>query len=84
VQANVQRVNAELARILDLADVRKSFADQGADVGGGSPAAFDAFMRDELARWGAVVKEAGISLSEAVTRPHGSFGGWSPVPAAPA
>jgi tripartite-type tricarboxylate transporter receptor subunit TctC len=58
--AIVQRLNAELARILDMADVRKSFADQGADVGGGSPAAFDAFMRDELARWGAVVKEAGI------------------------
>jgi tripartite-type tricarboxylate transporter receptor subunit TctC len=58
--AIVQRLNAELARILDMADVRKSFADQGADVGGGSPAAFEAFMRDEMARWGAVVKEAGL------------------------
>jgi tripartite-type tricarboxylate transporter receptor subunit TctC len=58
--AIVQRLNAELAGILDMADVRKSFADQGADVGGGSPAAFDAFMRDEQARWGAVVKDAGL------------------------
>jgi tripartite-type tricarboxylate transporter receptor subunit TctC len=58
--AIVQRLNADLALILDMADVRKNFADQGADVGGGSPAAFDAFMRDELARWGAVVKEAGL------------------------
>ena len=58
--AIVQRLNAELALILDMADVRKNFADQGADVGGGSPAAFDAFMRDEMARWGAVVKEAGL------------------------
>jgi tripartite-type tricarboxylate transporter receptor subunit TctC len=56
----VQRLNAELARILDTADVRKNFADQGADPGGGAPAAFDAFIRDEIARWGAVVKEAGI------------------------
>jgi tripartite-type tricarboxylate transporter receptor subunit TctC len=56
----VQRLNAEVARILDTADVRKNFADQGADVAGGSPAAFDAFMRDEIARWGIVVKEAGI------------------------
>jgi tripartite-type tricarboxylate transporter receptor subunit TctC len=58
--AIVRRLNAELARILDMADVRKNFTDQGADPGGGSPAAFDAFMRDEQARWGAVVKEAGI------------------------
>jgi tripartite-type tricarboxylate transporter receptor subunit TctC len=59
--AIVQRLNAELAAILDLADVRKSLADQGADAGGGSPAAFGAFMRDELALWGTVVKEAGIT-----------------------
>ncbi|HSV24783.1 MAG TPA: tripartite tricarboxylate transporter substrate binding protein [Xanthobacteraceae bacterium] len=59
-QAIVQRLNAELAKILEMADVRKSFADQGADVEGGTPAAFDAFMREESARWGAVVKQAGI------------------------
>ncbi len=59
--AIVQRLNAELAGILDMADVRKNFADQGADAGGGSPAAFDAFIRDEIARWGAVVKEAGLT-----------------------
>jgi tripartite-type tricarboxylate transporter receptor subunit TctC len=58
--AIVHRLNAELALILDMADVRKNFTDQGADPGGGSPAAFDAFMRDEQARWGVVVKEAGI------------------------
>lgn len=59
-QAIVQRLNAELVKILDLADVRKSFADQGADIAGGTPAAFDAFMREESARWGAVIKQAGI------------------------
>jgi tripartite-type tricarboxylate transporter receptor subunit TctC len=58
--AIVQRLNAELTGILDMADVRKNFADQGADAGGGSPAAFDAFIRDEIRRWGAVMKEAGI------------------------
>jgi tripartite-type tricarboxylate transporter receptor subunit TctC len=58
--AIVQRLNADLVRILDMPDIRKNFADQGADVGGGSPAAFDAFIRDEIARWGAVMKEAGI------------------------
>ena len=59
-QTIVQRLNIELAKILDMADVRKSFAEQGADIEGGTAAAFDAFMREEQARWGAVIKQAGI------------------------
>lgn len=58
--AIVQRLNAELGKVLDMADVRTSFADQGADIEGGTPASFDAFMREESARWGTVVKQAGI------------------------
>jgi tripartite-type tricarboxylate transporter receptor subunit TctC len=56
----VQRLNAELARIVDMPDIRKSLTEQGADVQGGTPADFDAFMRRESARWSAVVKQAGI------------------------
>src|SRR5262249_48073252 len=59
-QPIVQRLNAEFVKILDMADVRKNLVDQGAGVGGGTPAAFDAFMREEQARWGAVIKQAGI------------------------
>jgi tripartite-type tricarboxylate transporter receptor subunit TctC len=58
--AVVQRLNGELVKILALPDIRKSLLDQGADIEGGTPAAFDAFMRQESSRWGAVVKEAGI------------------------
>jgi tripartite-type tricarboxylate transporter receptor subunit TctC len=59
-QTIVARLNAELAKILDMADVRRSFADQGADVEGGTAAAFGAFMREEQDRWGVVVKQAGL------------------------
>ena len=59
-QPIVQRLNAEFVKILDMADVRKSLADQGADIAVGTSAAFDAFMREETARWGAVIKQAGI------------------------
>ena len=58
--AIVQRLNAELAKIVAMPDIRKSFIEQGADPAGGSPDDFAAFMRDEQARWGAVVKQAGI------------------------
>ena len=56
----VQRLNAELAKIVAMPDVRKSLSDQGADLQGGSPEDFAAFMRNESARWSVVVKQAGI------------------------
>ena len=56
----VQRLNAALVKILDMPDVRKNLIEQGADVQGGTPEDFAAFMRNESARWGAVVKQAGI------------------------
>jgi tripartite-type tricarboxylate transporter receptor subunit TctC len=60
--AVVQRLNGELVKILAMADIRKSLTEQGADIGGGTPAAFAGFMREERGRWGVVVREAGIKL----------------------
>ncbi len=56
----VERLNAELVKILAQPEMRDTFAKQGADVAGGSPEQFAVFMREEHARWGAVVKDAGI------------------------
>jgi tripartite-type tricarboxylate transporter receptor subunit TctC len=56
----VQRLNAELVKILDIPSIRKSLADQGADIQGGAPEEFGTFMRDESARWGPIVKQSGI------------------------
>jgi tripartite-type tricarboxylate transporter receptor subunit TctC len=56
----VRQLNAELVKILAMPDIRQSLADQGADIKSGTPEEFGAFMRDEQARWGAVVKQAGI------------------------
>ena len=58
--AIVQRLNAELVKVLARPDIRESFTKQGTDAAGGSPELFAAFMREEHARWGVVVKEAGI------------------------
>jgi hypothetical protein len=51
---------AELVKILDMPEIRRSFAEQGAAVQGGTPTWFGVFMREESARWAAVIKEAGI------------------------
>jgi tripartite-type tricarboxylate transporter receptor subunit TctC len=59
-QPVVRRLNSELAKILEVPGIRESFAKQGADPAGGSPEQFDAFIREESARWREVVKQAGI------------------------
>ncbi len=56
----VERLNAELVKILAMPEIGEVFAKQGADAAGGSPEQFAAFMREEHARWGVVVKDAGI------------------------
>jgi tripartite-type tricarboxylate transporter receptor subunit TctC len=60
--AVVRRLNGELVKILAMADIRKSLTEQDADIGGGTPADFAAFMNVERERWGGVVKDAGIKL----------------------
>jgi tripartite-type tricarboxylate transporter receptor subunit TctC len=46
----VGRLDAELARILAMPDLRKNFVDRGDEPGGGAPEAFGDFMRAESAR----------------------------------
>ena len=59
-RAIVDRLNAELARILKLPDIRERFAAQGAAATPTSPEEFAQFMRREIARWEPVVKRAGV------------------------
>lgn len=56
----VERLNAELQKVLALAEVKEAFAKQSVDAAPGSPAEFRDFMRSESERWGKVVKAAGI------------------------
>ncbi len=60
-QAVVARLNSELVKVLRSPDVKERLAGQGADPAGGSPEEFSAFLKEEIAKWGKVVKEAGIS-----------------------
>jgi len=58
----LQRLNAVLAKILSTEEIKASFAKEGAVPQPGSPAEFAAFMRDESARWGEVVRKNGIKI----------------------
>jgi tripartite-type tricarboxylate transporter receptor subunit TctC len=56
----VGRLHSELTRIARMPDVRERMEAQGAEVVGSTPEEFAAFIRSELARWGKVIKAAGI------------------------
>jgi tripartite-type tricarboxylate transporter receptor subunit TctC len=56
----VQQLNSECAAILKSPSVGESFETQGFEVGGGSPEALGSFLHDEIARWGPIIKAAGI------------------------
>jgi tripartite-type tricarboxylate transporter receptor subunit TctC len=56
----VERLHKEIAEIMATAEVQKLFAAQGADIVPMSAAEFGAFSASEIAKWGRVVKQAGI------------------------
>ena len=55
----VSAVNAEVNKALRAEDLRKKLGDQGLDITGGTPEQFAKLMREDLVKWGKVVKESG-------------------------
>ncbi len=60
--AVVARLNAEIGKILQLADIKEALARQGAVPMGGPPERYDAFMRAEQSRWGDVIRKNNIKV----------------------
>jgi len=59
--AIVTRLHAEVAKIVNLPEVREHLSRDGAVAVGGSPQEFDAFIAAEHARYAKVIKQAKIS-----------------------
>lgn len=45
-----------------MPDVRASFAARGFEGAGNTPEQYAAFVREEHAKWGRVIREAGIKM----------------------
>jgi tripartite-type tricarboxylate transporter receptor subunit TctC len=56
----IARLNREVNQALKAPDVMEKFAAQGTEGLGGTPAQAANYMRQEMERWGPVVKKAGI------------------------
>ena len=58
----IQRLNAEVMKALQNPEVRQKLALQGVEPLGSSPEEYAVYIKDEIARWDKVVKQAGLSL----------------------
>lgn len=58
----VARLNTEINKALKAPDLLKKLSDQGADVEGSTPEQFGKLIRDDMVRWGKVVKESGAKV----------------------
>ena len=61
-QPIVERLTAELAKLMRDPELKAKFADLGADAIGSTPAEFAAFMEAERKKWAEVVKAADIKI----------------------
>ena len=61
-QEIVDRLNAEIARIIAKPSIREAWARQGAVPMAMSPAQFDAFLRRDTDKWAKVIQQAGIKV----------------------
>ena len=60
--AIVNKLNAEVVRILALPDVAERLATAGVEIQTSTPKAWGDFVKAEIAKWSKVVKEAGVKV----------------------
>ncbi len=56
----VQKLNAELAKILAQPEVRQRLLELGHEPAGGAPAELEKFARSERQKWGPLIEKAGL------------------------
>ena len=61
--AIIQRLNGDIVRILSTPEVRQRFDAQGAEATPSTPAEFGQFIREEIDKWGKVVRAAGLTAN---------------------
>jgi tripartite-type tricarboxylate transporter receptor subunit TctC len=58
----LERLNMEIAKVLNAADVKDTWGKQGAAPMSMSLAQFDKFLREDIAKWASVVKTTGMKV----------------------
>ncbi len=63
-QAVVEKLSAEVARIVKLPEVTQRFQLDGAEAVGSTPKEFAAFLSAEMQKWNKVIQDAGIKTGQ--------------------
>ena len=58
----IDKVNADMVKVLAMADVKEKLAVFGVEAVSSTPEEFDKYMDSERAKWGKLIKEANIRL----------------------
>ena len=58
----VAKLNAEIMRIMRMPDVQSRLANEGAKFRPTTPNEFAAFVKTEIAKWGKVIRDAGVKV----------------------
>jgi tripartite-type tricarboxylate transporter receptor subunit TctC len=58
----INRLHADISRIVKVPEVRDRFLALGAEPAGSTPGEFAAFYRNEVAKWAKVVRESGAQI----------------------
>ena len=59
---DIAKLNTEMARILNLPDIKQRLIEMGSPPVAGTPDQFGALIKSEIVKWGKVVKQAHVSL----------------------
>lgn len=62
--AVIARLNAEMTKILKDPELIKKLADQAVELSGSTPEEFGSFVRAEHDKWGRVIKDANLNVSQ--------------------
>ena len=58
----ITRLNTEAAKVLRMPEVRERLAGLGMNVIGGTPEAFAAFFKADIAKWADVIRRSNVKL----------------------
>jgi tripartite-type tricarboxylate transporter receptor subunit TctC len=58
----IDKLNAATQRVISQAAIREKFAGIGAEATGGTPEQFGAYIKEDLAKWTRIVKEANVKV----------------------
>jgi tripartite-type tricarboxylate transporter receptor subunit TctC len=58
----LDKLNAEVVKVLNAAEVKENWGKQGAVPMGMSIAEFERFLREDIAKWGKLVRDTGMKV----------------------